>query len=430
MSVEQRILTLLADQVTKVPWPVGAAALVVCLMAWNSAPHWALMSWVAMIWLIQLARWQTLSKLPSSKRPIGQKINIAIALSALNGIGHACSIAFFPYLTEGQRSVLSLVLAGISTGAVGTTSGHPRIFHAFALPTMLTLAAGWALAPIDGPNNWIGLSMAGFLLAYQGILSSLAKGAYRSLAESIAMQAQQKQLNAELRTALDQAQEANAAKTRFLASASHDLRQPLHTLTLFCAALMTHKLEPQTRGVIDHMDAALQVLRTQLTALLDISKLDAGIVSVNRQPIDLVGFARRMSDEFTPLAKQKMLAFVLNTNEAQPGDIYVQSDPLHLERVVRNLIDNAIKYCDAGSVKLAFDVQGELVNLSIQDTGRGIADMERHRVYEEFYQIDNPERDRSRGLGLGLSIVKRLTQLLEIPMTLKSELGKVCTNEH
>lgn len=288
---------------------------------------------------------------------------------------------------------------------------------------MLTLAAGWAFAPLNGANHWVGLSMAGFLLAYQGILSSLAKGAYQSLKQSIAMQAQQKQLNEELRMALDQAEEANAAKTRFLAAASHDLRQPLHTLTLFCAALMTHQLEAQTRGIVGHMDAALQVLRTQLTALLDISKLDARIVSVNLQAIDIVAFVRRMFDEFSPLAKQKRLSFILDTQDAHPGDIYVRSDPLHLERIVRNLLDNAIKYCDAGAVKLKIERTGAIVQLEVQDTGRGIAPSEIERVYEEFYQIDNPERDRARGLGLGLSIVKRLTQLLDVTITLTSEFG-------
>lgn len=422
-TIESHIFTLLANQVTKVPWPVGAAALVVCIMAWDRAPHGALMSWVALIWLTQVIRWQALSKLPESTLPINRRMNTAVALSALNGVCHACSVAFFPYLTEGQRAVLSLVLAGISTGAVGTTSGHPRIFHAFALPTMLTLAAGWALAPMNDQSQWIGVSMAGLLLAYQGILSSLAKGAYDALQRSISMQAQQIRLNEELRQALVQAEEANAAKTRFLASASHDLRQPLHTLTLFCAALLTHRLAPATRDVVGHMDTALQALRTQLTALLDISKLDARIVTVTSRPFDIVVFARRMHEEFSPVAKQKSLLFALDTHGAQAGDLFVFTDPLHLERIVRNLIDNAIKYCDAGSVRLKIRPDGRILTLEIQDTGRGIAPDEMDKIYEEFYQVDNPERDRSRGLGLGLSIVKRLIELLEVTMTLKSELG-------
>jgi CheY-like chemotaxis protein/two-component sensor histidine kinase len=171
------------------------------------------------------------------------------------------------------------------------------------------------------------------------------------------------------------------------------------------------------------MDTALQALRTQLTALLDISKLDARIVTVTSRPFDIVVFARRMHEEFSPVAKQKSLLFALDTHGAQAGDLFVFTDPLHLERIVRNLIDNAIKYCDAGSVRLKIRPDGRILTLEIQDTGRGIAPDEMDKIYEEFYQVDNPERDRSRGLGLGLSIVKRLIELLEVTMTLKSELG-------
>lgn len=423
LSVERQILALLARQVTQVPWPVGAAALVVCVMAWQRAPHAALLSWAGSIWLTQVIRWQVLSRLPTSPLPLHQRMNVAVVLSALNGLCHACSVAFFPYLMEGQRAVLSLVLAGITTGAVGTTSGHTRIFHVFVLPVMLSLSAGWALTPLPEQSRFIGLSMAVFLLAYQGILTSLAKGTYRSLQRSISMQIKQWRLNEELRAALAQAEEANAAKTRFLASASHDLRQPLHTLTLFCAALMTHRLESATRGIVSHMDSALQVLRTQLTALLDISKLDAGIVTVNRKAFDLVDFARRLHEEFSTEARQKNLHLVLETGSQQNGDVFVDTDPLHLERIVRNLIDNAIKYCDAGTIWIRVQAHADLVQLSVQDTGRGIPAHEMDKIYEEFYQIDNPERDRSRGLGLGLAIVKRLTQLIDAPMSLASEFG-------
>ncbi|MGE5453085.1 MAG: hybrid sensor histidine kinase/response regulator [Acidobacteriota bacterium] len=422
-SVERQILALLARQVTQVPWPVGAAALVVCIMGWYRAPHWALLSWLASIWLTQALRWQVLRRLPTSERPLQQRMWIAMGLSGLNGLCHACAVGFFPYLTEGQRAVLSLVLAGITTGAVGTTSGHTRIFHAFALPTMLALSLGWAVTPLPEQSRWIGLSMAIFLLAYLGILASLAKGTYRALQRSISMQIKQWRLNEELRAALSQAEEANAAKTRFLAAASHDLRQPLHTLTLFCAALMTHKLESATQGIVGHMDSALQVLRTQLTALLDISKLDAGIVAVNLKAVDLIGFVQRLHEEFTAEASQKKLVLVLDKDHLQSGDLFIETDPLHLERIVRNLIDNAIKYCDAGTIWIRARATDDGVDLTVQDTGCGIPASEMDKIYEEFYQIDNPERDRARGLGLGLAIVKRLTQLIHTPMSLQSEVG-------
>ena len=423
LSVELQILNLLAKQVRNVPWPVGGAALVLAVMAWTNAPHWAVLIWVASIWWMQVCRWQILRRLPDSSEPMARRMLVAVILSGLNGVCHASAVGFFPYFSEGQRAVLSLVLAGISTGAVGTTAGHTRIFLAFAVPTMTALAAGWALFPIDDKSRWVGVSMAIFLLAYLGILASLARGTFQSLQDSISMQIKQWQLNQELRAALTQAEDANAAKTRFLASASHDLRQPLHTLTLFCAALMTHPLDGATKSIIGHMDAALQALRSQLTALLDISKLDAGIVAVNPIGFDIVVFAQKLFDEFQQEARHKKLQLVLDTAPHMAGDLFVETDPLHLERIVRNLIDNAIKYTEAGTVWIKLGASPEHVTLTVQDTGRGIAASEMDKIYEEFYQIENPERDRSRGLGLGLAIVKRLTQLIHTPMKLTSELG-------
>lgn len=424
LSVDLQILHLLAHQVSKVPWPVGAAALVVCIMGWGTAPAWALLSWTLSIWLVQAIRWRVLRHLPESKRPMPERMQIAVLLSGINGVCHALAVGFFPYLNDGQRSVLSLLLAGITTGAVGTTSGHPRIFHAFALPTMLGLALGWAWVPLTASSSWIGLAMATFLVAYQGILSSLAKGAYGALNRSIKMQIKQWRMNRQLREALKQAEQANAAKTRFLASASHDLRQPLHTLTLFCAALDNQGLPPQARGIVSHMDAALRVLREQLSTLLDISKLDAGVVQTQTQSFNLLPWIDQWRQAFQPQAQQKQLRMDTEIDPSLANACFVRTDPLHLDRIVSNLLDNAIKYCDAGTVwlKLSARAPGN-IDLIIQDTGRGIPSSEQERVFEEFYQIGNPERDRSRGLGLGLSIVKRLTALLQMPLSIASEEG-------
>lgn len=423
LSVDLQVLQLLANQVSKVPWPVGAAALVVCIMAWGAAPAWALLGWTIAIWAVQAIRWRVLRRLPDSKKPMPDRIRLAVWLSGLNGICHALAVGFFPYLSDGQRSVLSLLLAGITTGAVGTTTGHTRIFHAFALPTMLSMAIGWAWIPLHESSRWIGIAMGAFLLAYQGILSTLARGAYGSLQRSIKMQVKQWRMNRELREALKQAEIANAAKTRFLASASHDLRQPLHTLTLFCAALETQALPANAKGIVAHMDVALGVLRDQLSTLLDTSKLDAGIVQAEPSSVDLVPWVEQWRQAFEPQAHQKSLRLEVAHDPQLEGPCHVLTDPLHLDRIVRNLLDNAIKYCDAGTVWLKIQVDGNKIVLIVQDTGRGIAKEEQDRIFEEFYQIGNPERDRSRGLGLGLSIVKRLAGLLNVPVQVHSEEG-------
>lgn len=419
LDADVEVLHLIARQVNKVPWVVGLAALFVLAMTWHQVPRWALVAWAVAVIGMQALRWSLLRSLPSSPHPHPQRMRLAVWLSGLNGVAQGSAVLFFYGMTDLQRAVVSILLAGITAGAVGTTNGHPHIFKAFALPVMLGLSLAWALTPHHGASLLIDGAMSFLCLAFLAVQNGLARDNYRALVESVEMRNEQIRLNEQLRTALEQAEEANAAKTRFLASASHDLRQPLHTLTLFCAALMTHPLDESARRILTHMDAALGALRSQLTALLDMSKLDAGIVSVNARPCDIAPMLRRLGDAKREEAHAKGLQLRCLVD----GAMVVHTDPLHLERIVGNLLDNAIKYCDAGQVWLTAQLVGDQLQLTVKDTGRGIAEKDLSKVFEEFYQVDNPERDRTRGLGLGLSIVQRLGRLLGLPVTLESELG-------
>jgi len=419
LNAEVEVLELIARQVNKVPWAVGLSALYVLAMAWNHVPQWALLTWTLAVIGMQAVRWRVLRTLPTSALPHARRMQVAVLLSGLNGLAQGSAVLFFYGMTDLQRAVVSILLAGITAGAVGTTNGLPRIFKAFALPVMLGLSLAWALTPHHGASLLIDGAMAFLCLAFLAVQNGLARDNHRALVESVDMRNQQMRLNEQLRSALAQAEEANAAKTRFLASASHDLRQPLHTLTLFCAALMTHSLDESGRRILTHMDAALSALRSQLTALLDMSKLDAGIVTVQARPCDIGPMLRRLCDAKREEAHTKGLQLTC----AVDGALVVHTDPLHLERIVGNLLDNAIKYCDAGHVWLLARRDGQQAHLSVKDTGRGIAEKDLGKVFEEFYQVDNPERDRTRGLGLGLSIVQRLGRLLALPVTLESELG-------
>ena len=419
LNAEVQVLELIARQVSKVPWPVGLAALYVLAMAWHQVPQWALLTWTLSVIGIQAVRWKVLRTLPTSALAHAKRVNVAVLLSGLNGLAQGSAVLFFYGMTDLQRAVVSILLAGITAGAVGTTNGHPRIFKAFALPVMLGMSLAWAFAPHQGASLLVDGAMSFLCLAFLAVQNGLARDNYRALVDSVEMRNQQIRLNEQLRSALAQAEDANAAKTRFLASASHDLRQPLHTLTLFCAALMTHPLDESARRILTHMDAALSALRSQLTALLDMSKLDAGIVAVRARACDIGPMLRRLCDAKREEAHTKGLQLTC----AVDGALVVHTDPLHLERIVSNLLDNAIKYCDAGQVWLLARRDGEQLHLSVKDTGRGIAERDLNKVFEEFYQVDNPERDRTRGLGLGLSIVQRLGRLLDLPVHLASELG-------
>ena len=164
------------------------------------------------------------------------------------------------------------------------------------------------------------------------------------------------------------------------------------------------------------METALGALASQLDSLLDISKLDAGVVTINRQTFNLLDMAERLQIEFSPAAEEKGLSIWLDCYV----DVFVDTDEILFERILRNLLSNAIKYTKEGKIMLSINAEEDIVTVSVVDSGRGIPKSEQQRVFEEFYQLENPERDRRKGLGLGLAIVKRLVKLLDIKFSLYS----------
>lgn len=219
--------------------------------------------------------------------------------------------------------------------------------------------------------------------------------------------------------ARDQAEAASRAKSRFLAAASHDLRQPMHALSLFAATLVERLRYPEVRAIADQMQASIIALTSLFDSLLDISKLDAGAVQprvVSFRLQDLLDNVRR---DFTGKAVHKGIRL-----QVAQSSLVVRSDPLLLERIVRNLAANAVNYTNQGGVVIGARRRGKLVRIEVWDSGPGIPEEEQQRVFEEFYQIANPERDRSKGLGLGLAIVKRLAELLHHPIDVRSKPGR------
>ena len=225
---------------------------------------------------------------------------------------------------------------------------------------------------------------------------------------------------------------ANNAKTRFLAAASHDLRQPVQALAMYMAALKTERGPGPPDSLVNRMDQSLHALSTMFDVLLDVSRLDAGLVSTNLETVRLKPLLHRLVDEFELRAAERLLKLRLHLPanlRAQQRDFATRSDAVLLERCLRNLIDNALKYTDRGGVVMRLKA---LANgpprwrVEVKDTGAGIAAELQSQVFEEFFQVGNPERDRSKGLGLGLSIVRRMSVLLAHPLGLRSSPGRGC----
>lgn len=225
--------------------------------------------------------------------------------------------------------------------------------------------------------------------------------------------------NEALVAAKEEAENANRSKTRFLAAASHDLLQPLNAARLSASALAGLALGPEAVAISGRIERGLQIIEDLIKTLLDISKLDAGVVRPAIKPVALGDLLAGIAASFRPFAARKGLKLVV-----RGPDLVVASDPLMLQRIVQNLVSNAIRYTRAGGVLVAVRRRGASCRLEVLDTGCGIAAAERDLVFEEFFRGGAEGEGGEPGLGLGLSIVRRMAQALDHPLELTSQVGR------
>ncbi|WP_247878323.1 PAS domain S-box protein [Azospirillum sp. TSO22-1] len=222
-----------------------------------------------------------------------------------------------------------------------------------------------------------------------------------------------------LRASKVEADRANLAKSKFLAAASHDLRQPVQALVLFQATLAERLAGHAAEPLVESMGQALGSLHMLLDSLLDVSRLDAGLIVAHPEEVPLMAVIERLAAEYLPQAGAKRLRLRV----ACTGMV-VRSDPVLLERILRNLIENALRYTERGGVLLGCRRCGDRLRVEVWDTGVGIEPDKQADIFEEFFQVGNVERDRSKGLGLGLAVVRRLARLLGHEVTVRSVPGK------
>ncbi|HYG85661.1 MAG TPA: ATP-binding protein [Azospirillum sp.] len=236
------------------------------------------------------------------------------------------------------------------------------------------------------------------------------------LAETEALRAKDQALHAKA-----EAERANLSKSKFLAAASHDLRQPVQSLVLLLALIEPHARErPELARSVGMMEGALGALNRLLSSLLDVSRLDAGVIAPRPTEVSVNELLEKLGGEYRLRAAQKGLRLRLRMASA---GAWLRTDPVLLERVLRNLAENALQYTHEGSILFACRRRNGKVLLQVFDTGVGIPEDQQEAVFEEFFQMHNPGRDHVKGLGLGLSIVKRIARLLGATVTLRSRPG-------
>lgn len=218
------------------------------------------------------------------------------------------------------------------------------------------------------------------------------------------------------------AEQANRSKSHVLAAASHDLRQPLQSLFLLTGKLAAGSLGPPERETVDNLGRALAAMKVLLDAMLDVSKLDAGIVAVSRRDIRVSDLLNDIAASYRDRALQQKLDLRVVSCSA-----VVHSDAALLARILRNYVENALRYTRRGRVLVGCRRRGGHLLIQVTDTGIGIPAEKQREIFEEYVQVDNSARDREQGLGLGLAIVRRISELLAHPVSVRSELGRGST---
>lgn len=412
-DLKKALLDQLAEQVRHTPVPVLMAMALIAYMASHYVSTWYWGTWLTLVAIAQGLRFYVLRQLPQHAHiALEKRLRIATVVNIGNALLHSSSLAWFPLFSPYHGAVQSLVFIGMGAITVITAAG----FYPFTLTHLLV-----GLVPLFSLWAWSGLSSDGggtaLILTVIGVgyMASL----YRIAADSFILYRETFNVRAQLEVALARAEAAGDAKTRFLAAASHDLRQPIHAISLFSAALGMRIHDERTSDLVANIKTAVEALSYQLDGLLDISKLDAGIVTVRSSHFRLASFLHRIVDEFDTLAENRSITLLVEC----PVDAVVRSDSALLERIIGNLLSNAINHNVQCNVAIRVYPDADAWRVVVSDTGCGIPAAEQEKVFEEFYQVENPERDRSKGLGLGLAIVRRLSNLLDIDLHFESTAG-------
>jgi two-component system, sensor histidine kinase len=423
--VEQQRVAMLYGNTGAVAGSAALMAVLMVIVAWPQISGWRIALWCTAVAAVQAGvQWLTHAYRRSANaenepRVWGMRLaNVAFVSGLVWGS------AAFVLVGPNQSLTLALISACLASRATISTITHayfPPALHGFAVPIFGLLAVRYVFE--GGYQN---AALGVLWMAVLGYVLLFVERQARAVATQIRLRCENEQLVDELKRqnviaeeARVGAEEASRSKSRFFAAANHDLRQPLHSLGLFATALRNGTVDESGRKLIDQILLCTESLEQLFDNLLDISRLDAGQVEVKRDLIPANAVLDRVRRTFTEPAEQKGLRLKVRRSR-----VLLATDPTLLFRVLSNFVSNAIRYTSRGGVLVACRKRGRKIVIEVWDSGMGIAPEQHERIFEEFYQLNNPERDRTQGLGLGLATVKRISNLLGHPLHLRSSPGR------
>ena len=330
------------------------------------------------------------------------------------GIGWGMGwVLMAPDLLMINRVIYVYMITAALMGSMFAYSVHKPTFYAFTLPIMIP-SLTTTLWSVDLFPWTFSVGMATVYIVVLGISKSFSQ----TFEDSVRLRFRNESLYQELANERDQSIAANVAKSKFIAVASHDLRQPMHAVNVYLDIVNANNFPEQEKLLLTKIKSSVTSLNSMFDSLLNISKLDAHVTPINNRVFALQDFANTLRDLYETRAKNKGLIFKVSSL-----DLNVCGDKLLLQQIVGNLISNAIQYTETGTVEIKFITQNDRLTVEIVDTGCGVDDSEQQHIFGEFYRADRT-RSLHDGLGLGLSIVQRLCSLIGADMYLLSTLGE------
>ncbi|ASJ75829.1 hybrid sensor histidine kinase/response regulator [Granulosicoccus antarcticus] len=321
---------------------------------------------------------------------------------------------FFVPDAESQQTILYVLIVGTAAGAIIISSYWMIGYLAYAIPAISLLSLNlFFRGDVDDAI------LGGILFLYLGMVIGVARKVRVQAYSGINLRFDNLDLVEQLREQKLEAERSNRAKTQFLAAANHDLRQPVHALSLLSYSIKSELDSDRGKSLYIHLSQAIDNLSSLLSSLLDLSQLDAGAMKVQLSEFSVASIAASVQSEYQSLAEARNIT--LKVIACRGG---VSTDFVLLRRLIGNLVSNAIRHTHAGGVLVAFRHRGEKVLVQVWDTGIGIPESEHKEIFREFYQVANPQRNSENGLGLGLAICTRIANLLHTTLTLKSQVDK------
>ncbi|WP_207483781.1 sensor histidine kinase [Arenibaculum pallidiluteum] len=384
---------------------------------WGHVPAAAALAWLLGLWALvaqQVRRWLRRrggnAPPPAGPGSLGKARRYAGLYGAWWGGG---SILFLGDATDSATFFMLTVLAGIGAGAAAALAPVPSAAVVFimvsGLPTVARLAFTGEITQ---------LALAGMVLTYIIVLLLVVRTLHEGFREDARLKVENRRLVAELRIAQSEAERAAAAKDRFIAMASHDLRQPLQAMALILPLLRGRLDDPTASGLLDSAETSLGNAIGLFDALLDTATLKQGEIRPDLQRISVEELFERLRADLEPIARERRLELRFVRCRR-----VVFTDPKLLERMLRNVVLNALRYTEAGRVVVGCRGAGAALRIDVCDTGPGIVETDRDRAFEPFERLGRSDRTDEVGHGLGLAVVKATAELLSYPIALRSRPG-------